>query len=68
MKNATKYRVYVKKNNKYVRLKDTTKTYYTLKNLKRNTTYTLAVKAAVKTESGVVWSTKYTAVKVKTKK
>ena len=68
VKNATKYRVYVKKNNKYVRLKDTTKTYYTLKNLKRNTTYTLAVKAAVKTESGVVWSTKFTTVKVKTKK
>lgn len=68
VKNATKYRVYVKKNNKYVFLKNTTKTHYTLKNLKRNTTYTLAVKAAVKTESGVVWSTKYTAVKVKTKK
>lgn len=68
VKNATKYRVYIKKNNKYVFLKDTTKTYYTVKNLKRNTTYTLAVKAAVKTESGVVWSTKYTAVKVKTKK
>lgn len=56
---ASGYRIYQRKNDKWVKLKtvsSSTKT-YTVKNLKAGSTYSFAVKPYVKATSGTVWGT-----------
>ncbi len=65
--NATGYRVYIYKNNKWTKVANTTKTTYTVKDLKSGTTYKFAVKAYNKTYNGTVWADSYKTVSAMTK-
>lgn len=65
--NATGYRVYIYKNNKWTKVANTTKTTYTVKDLKSGTTYKFAVKAYNKTDNGTVWADSYKTVSAMTK-
>jgi fibronectin type 3 domain-containing protein len=65
--NATGYRVYIYKNNKWTKLANTNKTTYTVKSLKSGTNYKLAVKAYSKTDDGTVWADSYKTVSAMTK-
>ena len=61
------YRVYIKKKGKWVTLKNTSSRTYTVKGLKRRTTYQFAIKAYRKSGKTVIWSSSYKTVKAKTK-
>ena len=66
---ATGYRVYQynSKTKKYVKLKNTTGTSYTVKKLKAGTTYKFAVKAYTRVDGEVIWADSYKTLKTATK-
>ena len=64
---ATGYRVYVYKNNKWTKLTSTTKTTYTIKNLKAGTTYKYAIKAYIKVNDAAIFADSFKTITTATK-
>lgn len=66
-KGASGYRVYIKKNGKWVNVATTSNTKCKIKGLKKNTSYQIAVKSYKKSGKTAVWASSYPVIKYKTK-
>ena len=64
---ATGYRIFVLKNGKWTKVKDTNNTSYKVNNLKQGTSYKFAIRAYNKSDDKVIWADEYKTINSFTK-
>lgn len=67
VKGATGYRIFVLKNGKWTKVKDTNNTSYKVNNLKQGTSYKFAIRAYNKSDDKVIWADEYKTINSFTK-